>query len=279
MVTGVIEMIMPFYERGSVFDAMVKRNERFRISEGVRLTRDFLLGLEFLHEKHRVIHRDMKSGNVFIDPTGCGRVGDLGIAVPMEANGTAEAFPATQLYTAPETFPTKRADRRTDIYGVGLIMHELLNGPFPWGFYDSEPGDAVPGRLDKGRRAIKDEHLVFKPHVPPRLRSIITKAIARKPEDRYPTAREMMEAIGKAAFIDWYQVGEPFIWEGSVPGAPEVSYQVAAEQKKRSGRWRLSGKKKLQEWRRLLDDQDVDDLSGKAVRDFFDQMVTAATSF
>jgi serine/threonine protein kinase len=221
----------------------------------------------------------MKSPNVFIDDQGRGRLGDLGVAVPMEADGTAEGFNGVQLYTAPETLPTKRADRRTDIYGVGLILHEMLNGPFPWAYYDAESVDSFVGRLEKGQRAVKNEHLGFKPHVPPRLRTIVTKAIQRKPADRFGTAREMLEALTKASFIDWQKVGEPFAWEGSVPTVPEVSYQISAQPRKRAGGWRLSGKVKThQQWRRFVDDQDIGDLSDGSVKDFFDQIVRDATS-
>ncbi|HEY4395643.1 MAG TPA: serine/threonine-protein kinase [Polyangia bacterium] len=273
----VIEMIMPYYPRGSVSDVLA-RNERLGIGDAVRLARHFLLGLDFLHEKQGVLHRDMKSGNVFIDPEGRGRIGDLGLAVSMEPDGTAEALPGTLFYTAPEAFPTKRTDRRADIYGVGLILHELLNGPFSWTYYDGLPTDDLLRRLARGQRAMKDEHLVFKPHVPPRLRTVVTKAIACKPSYRFATAREMLEALGKAPLIDWYQVGEPFTWEGTVPTLPRVSYQVSATRVRRPDRWRLSGKKKIEDWRRCLDDQDVTDLSDKAVRDFFDQMVSEAMS-
>jgi eukaryotic-like serine/threonine-protein kinase len=275
-----IEMIMPYYERGSVFDILVKKKERFKIGDAIRLTRHFLLGLDFLQEEKRLIHRDMKSGNVFIDDQGRGRVGDLGVAVPMEADGTAEAFHGgLQLYTAPETFPTKRSDRRTDIYGVGLILHEMLNGPFPYEIYDQI---AIAPRLDKGRRAIRDRDLAFKPYVPRRLRTIVNKAISLDPADRYGSVREMLAELGKARFIDWQPVGES-TWEGSVPGVPEVSYQVSANwtktRKNPRGFWRLSGKRKLTDWRKFIDDQDVvGDMSDRPVHEFFDQMVAKAIS-
>lgn len=272
-----IEMIMPYYPRGSVFDVLIKQKQRFGMSEAVRLARDFLLGLDYLHEQHRLLHRDMKSANVFVDLSGRGRIGDLGVSVPMGPDGAAEAFQmGLQMYTAPEAFPTKRADRQTDIYGVGLILYEMLNGPFPYDDYENEP---LERRLDKGKRAMRDEHLAFKPHVPRRLRAIVTKAISRKPTDRFATAREMMDAIGKARFIDWEQVaGEEFTWEGIVPGVPEIGYQVSATRMKRPECWRLSGKKRTTEWRRCVQDQDVTDLSDKSARDFFDQMVSEATS-
>jgi serine/threonine protein kinase len=272
---SVIEMIMPFYPRGSVFDVLVTKKETFTTGEAVRLTRHFLAGLDFLHEKHRLIHRDMKSPNVFIDLAGAGRLGDLGVAVPMDPDGTAEAFQAgVQMYTAPEAFPTKRSDRRTDIYGVGLILHEMLNGPFPYEAYERVD---IERRLEKGQRAMKDDVLAFKPHVSAHLRTVIRKAIARNPQERYGSAREMMAALAKAAFIDWRRVDD-FTWEGALPSTRSISYQVTAARLKRRNGWRLSGKKRLTGWRRCVPDQDVADLSDNSTRDFFDQMVTEATN-
>jgi serine/threonine protein kinase len=271
----VIEMIMPFYPRGSVFDAL-ERKETFSTAEAVRLGRHFLVGLDFLHEKHRLIHRDMKSANVFIDEAGVGRIGDLGVAVPMEADGTAEAFQAgVQMYTAPEAFPTKRADRRTDIYGAGLILHEMLNGQFPYAAYEHID---LAARLAKGKRSMKDDVLDFKPYVSRHLRSVVRKAIARDPEDRYGTAPEMMAALAKAQFIDWRLAGE-LTWEGSVPSRPDVSYQVTATKMKRGERWKLCGRRRITDWRRCMADQEVTDLSGTQVTEFFDQMVNEAISF
>jgi serine/threonine protein kinase len=270
----IIEMIMPFYERGSVFDALVKNGETFTIGQAVGLTRDFLLGLDELHEKYRLLHRDIKSANVFIDEKGRGRIGDLGVAMPMEADGSADGFQGMQLFTPPETLCKQRADRYTDIYGIGLVLHELLSGPLPYQEYDYS---LLQRRLEKGQRPVKDEHLVPQAHVPPRLRTVITKALARNPSDRYATARAMIDALGKARFIDWRRLDNG-TWEGAVPDSPEVRYQVSATKMRRPEKWRLTGKKYVHDWRRCVEDHDVTDLADKSVRDFFDQLVTHATS-
>jgi eukaryotic-like serine/threonine-protein kinase len=223
----VIEMVLPYYERGSVYDAL-QRGERFSIAEAVHHTREALSGLDELHERYRLLHRDIKSANVFLDEHGRLRVGDLGVAVPMEEDGTAEAFQASQMYTPPETMIIQRYDRRADLYGIGLILFELLNGPFPYSEYTRSQ---IVKRLEKGRRPILDEHLVFKPQVPPRLRQIVTKAISRNPGDRYANAREMMDAIDKAPLIDWRLAEEApghYVWEGALGRVGGRMYRVAA---------------------------------------------------
>jgi hypothetical protein len=150
----------------------------------------------------------------------------------------------------------------------------MLNGPFPYGDYTS---DRIERRLRKGQRPILDEHLVARPQVSPRLRMIINKAISREPLDRYASAREMIDALAAAPFIDWRHT-EDLTWEGPVAGHPEMCYRVVAEKKRRFDRWRLSGLKLVTAWRRCVEDQDVSNLEGKGAREFFDQLAKHATS-
>lgn len=273
----VIEMIIPYYERGSVYDAL-ERGERFSIAEAIRLTRDGLNGLNELHEVHGLLHRDIKSGNVFIDGQGRLRVGDLGLAVPMRQDGTADAFVGSQMYTAPETVTAKVSTRQTDIYGFGLVLFELLNGPLPYAQYTRADTWA---RLTQGKRAIKDSDLRREPHIPPRLRTVLNKSLALRPLDRYPSARTMIDALDGARFVDW---GPPtksddlVEWQGHTAGRQRDLYRVSA-QRMRSGRWKLSAQKCRNRWQRFgIADQDVDALIGPAATEFFDQVVRHATS-
>jgi serine/threonine protein kinase len=268
----IIEMIMPYYPLGSVCDALF-RGERFSVGQACRIVRDTLFGLSELHDQHNLLHGDVKSGNVFLDGDRA-RIGDLGMTVPMEADGTAEPLPASQPSTPPETLVTRRQDRRSDLYGVGLVLHELLNGPFPYADYGA---NLIESRLAKGKRAILNEHLEQQPHVPPRLRTIISKATSRVPSDRYPTAREMMDALDRAPFIDWRRIDHG-TWEGDVPGTAGTRYQVSAVKVRRPDRWRLSARRLISDWRRCCEDHDVNDLGGRDARAFFDQVVAHATS-
>jgi serine/threonine protein kinase len=272
----VIEMILPYYERGSAWDA-VQRGDQFSVGEAVRLTREALTGLNELHERYRLLHRDIKSGNVFLDDSGRMRVGDLGVAVPMDDDGTAEMFEAAQIYSPPESLTAQRCDRRTDIYGIGLLLFELLNGSLPYAQYDRS---SIVRRLEKARRPVLDEHLHCKPHVPPRLRQIVKKAISRKPRDRYANGREMMDALDKAPFIDWKLVEakpDRIVWEGALGGG-ERSYRVTADKYQRRDDWNLAGLQRVTRWQRFVDDQVVKDPTDDEARDFFDNVLKQAAS-
>jgi serine/threonine protein kinase len=273
----VIEMVMPYYERGSLFDAMYTRGERFSLGEGRRLMIEALRGAAEINECHNILHRDHKTPNVFIDDAGHARIGDLGVAIEMEADGTAEAYPNAQLFSPPETFITGRVSRRSEIYQLGLVAFELMNGPLP---YDDNPIDDVIKRLEKGRRGPRKQDLAdFKPWVPKRMRSVITKAIKINPKERFANATDFADALRKLKTIDWAQISdEPDrkVWRGATVQRPDRHYRVEATQRRGGGSWRLSGSQCVTRRQRIRDDQIVADPLGADAAGFFESILEAS---
>jgi serine/threonine protein kinase len=275
----VIELVMEFLPRGSVCDAF-ERGEHFSLGEAVRNASAALRGLGELHEAVKVLHRDVKSPNLLLaeDQT-LMKVGDLGLAVPLDADGTAEAYPTAHLYTPPETYVTQHADRSSDLYGLGLTLLEMANDrPFPYADYSRE---WTVGSLEKGRRPIRGRDLLFEPHVPRRLKTIITKAIARRPEHRYQRATEMSDALAKLHLIDWRKtVDEDDFkqWQGASVRRPDREYMAEARRRKRGGRWALSGLQKKTSWRRVVVDQVVADAGSDDAASFFESILSHAAS-
>lgn len=273
----VIELIMPFYDRGSVFEAL-QAGERFSLAQARTLAVEALLGTAEINECHGILHRDHKSPNVLIDDDGHARIGDLGVAVPMEADGTAEGYPNAQLFTPPETFTTGRISRASEIYQLGLVAFELINGPFP---YDDNPIGEVMKRLEKGRRGPRACDLAaFQPYVPRRMRSVINKAIGVDPAHRHQNAMQLADALRSVRLIDWRHLTDDpdrKLWEGAIVRRPDRCYRVEAKQR-RNGNWTLSGFQRVSQWRRVLPDQIVSDPVGKEAAGFFEAILVAATS-
>lgn len=270
-----IEMIMPYYSRGSVFDAMLA-GERFSLGEARRLAIEALRGAAEVNEQYGILHRDHKSPNVFLDDEGHARIGDLGVAVPMEADGTAEAYPSAQLFSPPETFVTGRASRASEIYQIGLVAFELVNGPFP---YAENPMGEVVKRLEKGRRGPRPRDLAYGPHIPRRMRSVINKAIQVDPAARYQSAAEMIDALRRIKMIDWVQtVDDPDrkVWEGASVQRPDRRYRVEAAERRKGG-WVLSGSQRVTRWQRIRPDQIAADPLGADAAGFFEAMIVAST--
>ena len=167
--------------------------------------------LEDAHEKG-VVHRDLKPGNIAVTPKDRVKVLDFGLARltrPVSDEATTEALTqehavaGTLPYMAPEELRGERADHRSDLYSLGVVLYEMATGRRPF--------------EEKLSTALTDAILHKQPeppssrnrNVPPALESIILKALEKDPKHRYQSAREMrvdleqMSAPGSPAFPKW----------------------------------------------------------------------------
>jgi serine/threonine protein kinase len=279
----VVEVIMPYYRRGSLYDAFM-RGERFSVGQAVRSMVGALHGVAELHEGHRILHRDLKSPNLLVADDGRLIVGDLGVAAPLDDDGIADALPNARLYSPPEGLLTGKLDRRSDLYQAGVVLHELCCGPLP---YDDDEYqiDALAARLAKGRRGPLPRHLRLCPWVPARLRTVIRKATASSPAARYPRAKAMVDALTAVRLVDWVHIADladQKRWEGVTPQRPNRAFAVEARRisarGKRSEGWRLTGLQRVGGWRRVTPDTLVSNLHDGQATAFFDSMVNTATS-
>ncbi len=219
-----ITFVSPFYKGGSIADAF-DEDYRFSIHQALRLTVQVLDALAHVHtnEALRVIHRDVKPGNIFLDADRQNAwLGDWGSAARMEADGAVAGIEGSPLYTPPEGGPTGgRITVTGDIYSLGMTAFEMINGAFDYANIDPV---AVDRRLTRGRRAVAESSIIFAPHIPSKLRAIVRKAIRPRHCDRYRSASELIAAIRGVRCIDWrHGDGEGLdgAWEGSWP--PNVS--------------------------------------------------------
>jgi serine/threonine protein kinase len=200
----VIEIVMPYYKRGSVADALL-RGEQFTTHQPIALAQAALLGLGELHERHRVLHRDVKSSNLLITDDGRSlRVGDLGLAGRMGHDGSVPALDNPQLYSPPELVATGRWTRASDLFGMGVVLRELLLGPLP---YDAYTRTEIIEKLLRGHPPIRPRDRDLPPWVPRPLQRIIRKATAPPAPQRYQSAREMATALASARVPDWAPAG------------------------------------------------------------------------
>ncbi|GAB2510976.1 serine/threonine-protein kinase [Nocardia heshunensis] len=182
---------MKFVSGGDVAQRLAERGGPLSPDEAVRILTDAAHGLDYAHQ-HGVLHRDVKPGNILLDRGAPHRdralLTDFGIARALDDTLTLTGTAATFAYAAPERFHGTTADHRADIYSLGCTLYELLTAttPFP--------------RTDQA--AILAAHLTAppprptdsRPGLPPGLNDVIAIAMAKNPDDRYPSCIALADA-------------------------------------------------------------------------------------
>ena len=158
--------------------------------EVVRLGEDLCEALVACQEIG-LIHRDIKPANIFVDRRGRFKLGDFGTARHESGGSTMTQKAGTELYMAPEVLSSGHYDHRVDIYSLGLVLYQLMNGNrLP--FYP-EPEKITNHTMEEAWvRRIRGDALPAPDQAGEPLRRVILKACAYKPEDRYASAQDML---------------------------------------------------------------------------------------
>jgi eukaryotic-like serine/threonine-protein kinase len=197
-----------------------------------------------LAHAHRrgVIHRDLKTANVVISSDGRAKVLDFGLArrIPLDvgsaltrsSNAIGDGkLVGTLAYMAPETLLGQTSDERGDIWGLGVMLHEMAAGELP--FRGRNEFEITAGILRTAPHPLPA-------HVPPMLRAIIQRCLAKDQAQRYQQVVEVraaLEAIQSDVFTP-LQLSDPEHLTGSVEAPPSGSHTRPIELKpRRSVAW------------------------------------------
>jgi serine/threonine-protein kinase len=169
---------------------------RFSVRSSIVMVHELLMALDHAHRQN-VVHRDIKPANMLMEVTGRIKLTDFGVAriqEPDEATLTkVGGAVGTPKYMSPEQANGMRGDSRSDIFSTAVVLYELLTGAVPFTgdnqfivihqIVNLEP--TPPSRLN--------------PEVPAEMDEVIARAMAKKPDDRYATAREFALALRAVA--------------------------------------------------------------------------------
>ena len=188
----VIYFVMPYVE-GPTLDAVLKKHGRLTVADATRVARDLLEALAHAHGKG-IVHRDVKPDNIIVTRHGALLL-DFGIARAVALSGTDKLTRSgiavgTSHYMSPEqVMAVGDIDGRSDLYSVGCVLFECLTGHPP---YEHQNEVRV---LQLHQTAPIPDLAAIAPHVPPALVSIVTRALAKRAEDRWQSAEEMLAAL------------------------------------------------------------------------------------
>jgi serine/threonine-protein kinase len=155
-----------------------------------------LSGLDVAHRRG-VLHCDIKPSNIGIAPDGVIKLLDFGIAWPLPGtpgDGLTVRQPrrglvGTPHYMPPEQLCGRMLDERTDIYSTGAVLYELMTGRQP---FTAHSLLALIETVQQGRLTPPS---FLNPGIHPGLEGVVMSAMARSPDDRYPSARAMRDAL------------------------------------------------------------------------------------
>ena len=182
------------YVEGPTVAQLMREHDRLPVAQAVDIAVQSCQGLEYAH-RHGVIHRDVKPGNLILNPDGVVKLVDFGIAKAAEDTGITQvgSVVGTAAYLSPERAQGEEATASADVYSLGVVLYQLLAGRLP---YETGSLTELATRQQEG---MPDPLHVVNPEVSPELSRAVTRALAARPEHRYATAAEFGEALREGA--------------------------------------------------------------------------------
>jgi serine/threonine-protein kinase len=206
--TDVVYLVMDYVEGdtlGSLLRKAAKQGGKLPVGVAVHVMTDALKGLHAAHELRgldgqllNLVHRDVSPQNILVGVDGASRITDFGIAFAAARSTVTEAgrLKGKFSYMSPEQVQGKKATRRIDVFGAGIVLWESL------------AGRALFRRKDDAAtlHAVLTERIAapssFSKDVPPELDAVVLRALSRIPDERYQTAAEFAEALERLGIPD-----------------------------------------------------------------------------
>jgi eukaryotic-like serine/threonine-protein kinase len=189
---GTYYIAMEYLDGRSLKELIVGRGPA-PVHVAIDYTRKILDALRFAH-RNGIVHRDIKPHNVIVDAEGRVKVTDFGIARAGTSQMTeVGSIIGTAQYLSPEQAKGAPVDQTSDLYSVGVVLYELLTGNVPFS------GDSPVEIAMKHISAIPEPPSTIRPDIPEDLDLVVLRALAKTPEERYPSAEEMDKDLARVA--------------------------------------------------------------------------------
>jgi serine/threonine-protein kinase len=207
---------------GKSLQALLDARQSFPLPRVLRLMEQTCSALQFAHERN-VVHRDIKPANLMLTPDDTVKVTDFGTAKILQfgtVQQTAHVM-GTPSYMSPEQVKGRAVDGRSDIFSLGVMLYEMTTGEKPF------PGQNITTVIYK---------IVNEEPVPPRsidpsihtgISAVVMKALAKEPEQRYQTCREMLEDLRNYRAVAGAASPQATAILGSSPGPTTLPLNAA----------------------------------------------------
>ena len=185
------------YMAGGSLSILIEEG-KFSLQDTARIIERIAVALDHAH-KRNIIHRDIKPDNILFDLNDNPYISDFGVAKLTEVPGSSDhesRVVGTPGYMSPEQAYDQHVDARSDVYGLGVVIYQMLTGKAIQRFSTNTTLDKVRAYVDQPIPEI----LKVNPELPPAVDSIIKTAMARDKTDRFPTAIDLARALNQIAF-------------------------------------------------------------------------------
>jgi len=185
------------YVEGRPLSRLLRPDVPLTHAQRLVIARQTAEALAHAHER-QVVHRDVKPGNILIRNDGVVKVSDFGIGklltggADVTRTGMMVGSPS---YMSPEQIRGDTLDGRSDIFSLGVVLYEMFTGTRPF------PGDSVTSLVYQILHTAPRDPVAIRPDLPPLTTQILKRALAKKREDRYANARELMRDLERAGAV------------------------------------------------------------------------------
>lgn len=186
-------IIMEYIEGRTLTDC-VRTWGGLQLTEAIRYFQSIVEAIDYVHSRG-IVHRDIKSNNVKITPSGQVKLLDFGIAKSgaSPALTVTGAFVGTLQYLSPEQLVGGVADVRSDIWSLGVLLYEMTTCHLPF------DASTIGELCQKISKASYTPPSVMNQNVPREVQNIIARCLKKNPSDRYQSARELLQDVNSAA--------------------------------------------------------------------------------
>jgi serine/threonine protein kinase len=186
-------IIMEYIEGQTLTDC-VRAWGGLPLADAIRYFQSIVEAIDYVHSRG-IVHRDIKSNNVKITPSGQVKLLDFGIAKSgaSPALTVTGAFVGTLQYLSPEQLVGGVADVRSDIWSLGVLLYEMTTCHLPF------DASTIGELCQKIAKASYTPPSVMNQNVPREVQNIISRCLKKNPADRYQSARELLKDVNSAA--------------------------------------------------------------------------------
>jgi eukaryotic-like serine/threonine-protein kinase len=186
---GLYYIVMEYVD-GQTLKQYIQQHAPLRVDEALEIMKQLTSAISHAHQNH-IVHRDIKPHNILIDRNGTVKITDFGIAMALSATSITQtnSVLGSVHYLSPEQARGGSANKKSDIYSLGIVLFELLTGRLPFS------GESAVSIALKHLQSETPSPKRWNPSIPQSVENMVLKATAKDPFHRYNSVEELEEEL------------------------------------------------------------------------------------